>query len=64
MDAAQVLGPDGLVSRKLGNYELRTEQIAMAAAVQKALADSHHLLVEAGTGVGKSFAYLLPLIDY
>ena len=64
MDAAQVLGPDGLVARKLGSYELRTEQIAMAAAVQKALADSHHLLVEAGTGVGKSFAYLLPLIDY
>jgi len=64
MDAAQVLGPDGLVARKLGNYELRAEQIAMAHAVQKALAGSRHLLVEAGTGVGKSFAYLLPAIDY
>ncbi|MCC6424374.1 MAG: DEAD/DEAH box helicase [Phycisphaerales bacterium] len=35
----------------------------MAAAVQSAVQDGHHLLVEAGTGVGKSFAYLLPAID-
>ena len=36
----------------------------MAQSVERALAEKHHLLVEAGTGVGKSFAYLLPAIDY
>src|SRR3954447_17644394 len=36
----------------------------MADAVGRALAEGHHLLAEAGTGVGKSFAYLLPAIDY
>jgi len=36
----------------------------MAAAVQRAIEEEKHLLVEAGTGVGKSFAYLLPAIDY
>ena len=36
----------------------------MAEAVEAAFTDGHHLLVEAGTGVGKSFAYLLPAIDY
>jgi ATP-dependent DNA helicase DinG len=36
----------------------------MAAAVERAFTDGHHLLVEAGTGVGKSFAYLLPAIDF
>src|SRR5205807_5489287 len=36
----------------------------MAAAVERAFGEGHHLLVEAGTGVGKSFAYLLPAIDY
>src|ERR1044072_736780 len=36
----------------------------MADAVREALADEHHLLIEAGTGVGKSFAYLLPAIDF
>ena len=64
MNAVEVLGPSGLVAKKLSNYESRPEQLAMAAAVEKALAQSHHLLVEAGTGVGKSFAYLLPLIHW
>src|SRR5213079_145236 len=46
-----------------GRYEHRPQQIEMAAAVERAFAQGHHLLVEAGTGVGKSFAYLLPAID-
>src|SRR5687768_18275307 len=45
-------------------YEHRPQQLDMAAAVESAFAEKHHLLVEAGTGVGKSFAYLLPAIDY
>src|SRR5438552_3132633 len=36
----------------------------MADAVERALVDGHHLVVEAGTGVGKSFAYLVPAISY
>ena len=58
------LGPGGSVARRLGaDYEPRPEQLDMAHAVASALADGETLLVEAGTGVGKSFAYLLPAID-
>src|SRR5438132_5938008 len=45
-------------------YEHRPQQLDMAAAVERAFAEGHHLLVEAGTGVGKSFAYLLPAIEF
>jgi ATP-dependent DNA helicase DinG len=59
------LGAGGAVARRMGAaYESRPEQLEMAAAVENALLDRHHLLVEAGTGVGKSFAYLLPAIDF
>lgn len=57
-----VLGPRGLVSRRLTNYESRPEQLQMANAVARAIAERRHLVVEAGTGVGKSFAYLVPAI--
>ena len=61
----EILGADGAVARRLGErYEFRPQQLEMASAVERALFDEHHLLVEAGTGVGKSFAYLLPAIDY
>jgi ATP-dependent DNA helicase DinG len=56
------LGPGGLVAKHLKSYEQRPEQLAMARAVAAAFAAPHHLLVEAGTGVGKSFAYLVPAI--
>ncbi len=60
-----ILAPDGAVARRLGErYEFRPQQLEMAEAVERALTDEHHLLVEAGTGVGKSFAYLLPAIDF
>src|SRR3712207_8826237 len=45
-------------------YEFRPQQLEMASAVQDALENQRHLMVEAGTGVGKSFAYLLPIIDW
>ena len=41
-------------------FEPRIEQVAMAEAVRKAFSSSENLLVEAGTGVGKSMAYLVP----
>src|SRR5690554_4731261 len=58
----EILGPDGLIARSLGGYERRDEQIEMARAVWSAFEDKQHLLSEAGTGVGKSFAYLVPAI--
>ncbi|MEM7681570.1 MAG: helicase C-terminal domain-containing protein [Planctomycetota bacterium] len=60
-----VLGPTGAVARRLGDrYEDRPEQLAMAQAVDRALDERKTLMVEAGTGVGKSFAYLAPAIRY
>jgi len=61
-DVQSALGPDGLVARSLKGYEHRPEQIAMAEAVDRAFRAGRHLVVEAGTGVGKSFAYLVPAI--
>ena len=57
-----ILAPGGLVAAKLPGFEQRAEQLAMARAVAEAFADREHLIVEAGTGVGKSFAYLVPAI--
>lgn len=63
MSNASILGPDGAIARRLGNYEVRPQQLQMAEAVADAIANRHHLMVEAGTGVGKSFAYLVPAIQ-
>jgi ATP-dependent DNA helicase DinG len=57
-----ILGSAGSIAKRLSDYESRPEQIAMADAVAKAIDEKQHLLVEAGTGVGKSFAYLVPSI--
>ena len=62
VDVQAILGPEGSIAAKLPGYEPRDEQIAMAEAVAAAVDDCEHLLAEAGTGVGKSFAYLIPLI--
>lgn len=52
--------PGGLVNRMYPGYEPRAEQVQMAAEVRDALATSTHRVIEAGTGVGKSIAYLVP----
>jgi ATP-dependent DNA helicase DinG len=52
-----------LIAKAIANYEHRPQQLAMIEAVADAFREPHHLLVEAGTGVGKSFAYLLPAIE-
>lgn len=60
---ATILGTDGPIARALGGtFEPRAEQVRMAGAVAEAMEHRSHLLVEAGTGVGKSFAYLVPAI--
>ncbi len=63
MDVERFLSSDGPVARRLGNYQLRPQQVEMAAAVNRAMNAGEHLVVEAGTGVGKSFAYLIPAIS-
>jgi ATP-dependent DNA helicase DinG len=57
----QIFSPKGLLSRS-PNFEFRPQQQQMAVAVAAALEGRHHLAVEAGTGVGKSLAYLIPAI--
>ena len=64
MDVAAILGPDGPIAKRLDRFEERPEQIRVAEAVQAAFASHRHLVVEAGTGVGKSFAYLVPLLEW
>jgi len=59
---AHLLSADGPIASAMPSYESRPEQLAMAQAVESAFADGSHLLVEAGTGVGKTFAYLIPAI--
>jgi len=60
--ALDILGPDGRIAARLKQYERRPQQLAMAEAVAEAIDRGGHLVVEAGTGVGKSFAYLVPAI--
>lgn len=55
---------DEACSREAFPYEPRPQQVEMAEAVADALEQTHHLAVEAGTGVGKSFAYLVPAVLY
>lgn len=57
-----ILGKDGRIAARLPHYEFRQEQIEMADAVAEAIGQKQHLVVEAGTGVGKSFGYLVPAI--
>ena len=52
----------GTLSKWHPNYEFRSGQVEMAEAVESALADKRHLIVEAGTGTGKTLAYLVPAL--
>ena len=57
-----ILGPEGLLSERLSGYRHRPQQQAMAEAVAESLADGETLICEAGTGTGKTFAYLVPAL--
>lgn len=63
-DALEFWGPHGPIARAMPGFEARPQQVRMACAIQKAFAEGRHLAVEAGTGVGKSFAYLAPVIQH
>ena len=58
----QFFGPGGLLAKVHPAYEFRRGQLQMAEAVEQALEERRHLIVEAGTGTGKTLAYLLPVI--
>src|SRR5262245_6616345 len=57
-------GPGGILEQRLEDYEFRPSQIRMAEAVQRALEEQNHVIIEAGTGTGKTLAYLLPALLY
>ncbi len=57
-----IFGTDGLIANAHPDYEYRPGQIQMARAVMRAFDDRHHLIVEAGTGTGKTLAYLVPAV--
>src|SRR4051812_15148965 len=60
--AKQFFSRGGTLSQWHANYEYRPGQVEMAEAVESALADKRHLIVEAGTGTGKTLAYLVPAL--
>ncbi len=55
---------EGPIARQLHGYEVRPQQIMMLEAVERAILENRGLVVEAGTGVGKSLAYLVPFIEW
>ena len=62
MTVRRFFGRGGLLSRWHPKYEFRAGQLEMAEAVESALSENRHLIVEAGTGTGKTLAYLVPAI--
>ena len=62
LNSKQFFSRHGVLSKWHPNYEHRLGQMQMAEAVESALADKQHLIVEAGTGTGKTLAYLIPAI--
>jgi ATP-dependent DNA helicase DinG len=58
----QFFAPGGILSKTHPAYEFRRGQLQMAQAVEQALSEKRHLIVEAGTGTGKTLAYLVPVI--
>ena len=58
----RIFGPLGLLAQKSNSYEYRPEQRNMAQALAKAFAQERFLIVEAGTGTGKTLAYLIPAV--
>jgi DNA polymerase-3 subunit epsilon/ATP-dependent DNA helicase DinG len=63
-EVAASLEPGGAFAKHFPEYEYRREQVAMLRAVVKAFSSGQHLMVEAGTGTGKSLAYLIPAIHW
>lgn len=63
-EVSSILEPGGLFAHQFPNFEYRPQQVEMLREVAAALSDGRHLLAEAGTGTGKSMAYLIPAALY
>ncbi|MCL6453799.1 MAG: DEAD/DEAH box helicase [Alicyclobacillus sp.] len=63
-EAAALLGETSPLQQRLNGFQVRPGQLQMVESVARALEEGHHLLVEAGTGTGKSLAYLIPAVQY
>src|SRR3954447_9696464 len=62
LDLEDIFGPDGPLQRSLPDFRFRRQQLRMAERIAAALANREALVVEAGTGTGKTFAYLVPAL--
>jgi ATP-dependent DNA helicase DinG len=62
-EIGSLFSQDGVIPKATG-FEFRPQQLEMAQAIGRALESSHHLIIEAPTGVGKSLAYLVPAIAF
>jgi ATP-dependent DNA helicase DinG len=58
----EFFGPGGTLAQRLDDYEFRPSQVRMAHGVHRALEEQNHVIIEAGTGTGKTLAYLLPAL--
>ncbi len=61
---ADIFSGEGVLSRSIPGYRFRTQQLEMAQAVMRAIEDASILIAEAGTGTGKTFAYLIPALTH
>src|SRR5262249_5781075 len=62
LDIAEIFSPDGALAARLPGFSFRAPQQEMATVVAQALASGKHAAIEAGTGIGKTFAYLVPVL--
>ena len=62
LDFESIFGPTGVLAQKTSNYRLRPQQLAMAKSVHDAILNRQKLVVEAATGTGKTYAYLIPAL--
>ncbi len=61
-DLERIFGPNGQLAQALPNFRSRPQQLELAEAIGEAIADNAQLVAEAGTGTGKTFAYLVPAL--
>ena len=62
IELEEIFGPGGMLDQNLEGYEFRPSQLEMARAVLRAISEREHLCAEAGTGTGKTLAYLVPAL--
>ena len=64
LSQAEIFSEKGILHQNFDQYEFRSGQLDMAQSTEQAFNENHYLVVEAGTGVGKSFAYLIPALQF